>query len=138
MIRKLCVIMMSLSVLSLSAFGSESEKKNDKVAKALLKYTETGEEKLCISVRRVKTSRVLDDKNILFIMKGKKAYLNTLPRKCGRLGFEKAFGYRLHNSRLCNVDLITVIDTMGMNGPTCGLGKFKQYEKKPKKVAEVK
>jgi len=130
MIRILCAIFVSVSFLSLSAMAEEGVEKEDKVAKALEKYTKTGKEKLCVSLNRVKTSKVLDDKNILFIMKGNKAYLNTLPHKCSRLGFEKAFGYKVHMNRLCNVDIITVIDPNGMNGPSCGLGKFVEYEEK--------
>lgn len=131
MFGKSLVFALSLSLISLSSLAAD--KAEDKVAKALEKYEKTGKIERCVSTRRIDTTRVIDDYNILFIMKGKKAYLNTLKHRCSRLGFEKAFSYTLHTSRLCNVDIITVFDSSSsIQGPSCGLGKFVEYTKKPK------
>ncbi|PCI45330.1 MAG: hypothetical protein COB49_10155 [Alphaproteobacteria bacterium] len=131
MFGKSLIFALSLSLVSLSAMADEG--KQDKLAKALEKYEETGKIKSCISPSRISSSRVIDDNNIFFIMKGSKAYLNTLPHRCSRLGFEKAFSYSLSINQLCDVDIITVFDSSSsIQGPSCGLGKFVEYKKKPK------
>ncbi|MCF6214699.1 MAG: DUF6491 family protein [Emcibacter sp.] len=128
------VLAFVLSMFLVPAFAMADDAKEDKLAKALEKYEKTGKVERCISVNRIDRSNVIDDYNILFEMKGKKAYLNKLPRRCSRLGFERAFSYKLHSGRLCNVDIITVFDsTGGIQGPSCGLGKFIEYKKKPSK-----
>lgn len=116
------------------SFAQAEDAKEDKLAKALEKYTKTGKVERCVNLRRIRSTKVVDDQHIIFKMSGKKAYLNTLTHKCPRLGFEKSFSYKTSISQLCNVDIITVLDTsMGMSGPSCGLGKFEELVKKPKK-----
>ena len=80
----------------------------------------------CISVHRVRNTRVLDGQNIVFELSGKEAYVNHLPRSCPSLGFEKRFAFSSRISQYCDTDTITVITNMG-RGATCGLGKFYQY-----------
>lgn len=131
MFKKLFIFALGLSFIPLSAMAGGD--KADKLVKALEKYEKTGKVDRCIRLIRISSSRVIDDNHILFIMKGKKAYLNTLPRRCSRLGFEKSFSYKVSLNQLCNVDIITVFDsTGGIQGPSCGLGKFVEYKKKPK------
>ncbi len=109
------------------------EGKEDKLAKALEKYEKTGKVNHCVPLSRVSSTKVIDDNNILFKMKGRKAYLNKLPYRCSRLGFERAFSYVVHTNQLCSSDIITVFDsTSNIQGPSCGLGKFIEYKKKPK------
>lgn len=87
----------------------------------------------CVDLIRIDRSEVLDDQTILFHMKGGKVWKNTLPYKCPRLGFEKAFIHKTSINRLCSVDTITVLDTTTrMPGPSCGLGKFEAYTPPPK------
>ena len=138
MFGKILTFVLAMSFIPISVLAFDD--KEDKVATALKKYQKTGEIENCVWIRRIHSTKVIDDFNILFRMKGNKAYLNKLPRRCPRLGFEKSFSYRLHSSQLCNVDTITVIDSSGIiHGPTCGLGKFVQYKKIPKeKQAESK
>lgn len=130
MFVKTLIIALSLSLFPLVSMATE--KNQDKLTKALAKYEKTGKIERCVHTGRIHSSRVIDDYNILFIMRGKKAYLNILPHRCPRLGFEKAFSYRLSINQLCNVDIITVFDSSGnIHGPSCGLGKFVEYKKKP-------
>ncbi len=106
--------------------------KEDKLAKALTNYQNTGDVKDCISVSSVRSTDVIDDQHILFKARGRKAYLNKLPSHCPRLGIEKRIAYRVTVGRLCNVDTITVLYAMSnFSGPGCGLGKFEVYEKIP-------
>lgn len=87
----------------------------------------------CIDLIRIDRSEVVDDQTILFHMKGGKIWKNTLPYKCPRLGFERAFSHKTSINRLCSVDTITVLDTSArMPGATCGLGTFEAYTPPPK------
>ena len=52
---------------------------------------------------------------------------NVLRYDCPRLKLESSFSYRVIANRLCNVDVITVIERFGgslSSGVSCGLGKF--------------
>lgn len=90
-----------------------------------------GEPVNCIPLTNVRSTVVRDDSTIDFIMRNRKIYRNTLPNYCPRLGFERAFSYRLSITQLCNVDIITVLQNLGgaINaGASCGLGEFQQIE----------
>ena len=84
----------------------------------------------CISLQRIDYTRVRDDRTIDFYMRGRGVYRNVLPQSCPRLGFEEAFSYKTSLSRLCAVDIITVLDRSGAGipGPSCGLGRFQPIE----------
>ena len=108
----------------------------EKAAKKLAKYEPTGESRQCLPLIQIDRSDVVDDQNILFHMRGGKTYLNTLPYRCPRLGFEESFSYRTSINQLCNVDIITVFDPTGFHGPSCGLGTFKEMIEKKESAAE--
>jgi hypothetical protein len=60
-------------------------------------------------------------------MRGGDIYRNELPNRCPTLDFEERFMYRVTLNRLCDLDVVTVLDDFGFGfvpGPTCGLGKF--------------
>lgn len=81
----------------------------------------------CIDTRRISTTTVVDDQTIIFYMRGGENYVNELPRKCPSLARERRFSYRTSISRLCDIDTITVLYSMGRGlepGPSCGLGRF--------------
>jgi hypothetical protein len=70
---------------------------------------------------------VLDDRTILFYMRGKRAYRNYLPRKCPGLEREERFMYETRSNRLCSVDTITVLEQWNARltpGFSCRLGEF--------------
>ena len=85
----------------------------------------------CVSLRHIRSTRVLDGETILFEMRGGTDYVNRLPRRCPGLGFHKSFGYRTGINQVCDLDVITVLES-GRRGATCGLGKFEIYIKEPK------
>ncbi|MBA4354339.1 MAG: hypothetical protein C0409_06565 [Novosphingobium sp.] len=89
-----------------------------------------GEPVSCIQLQSIRESRVRDDWTIDFRTNGNQWYRNTLPNRCNGLGFEQAFSYATSLSRLCNVDIITVISTAGgpINRGSCGLGEFTPVE----------
>lgn len=81
----------------------------------------------CISVSRLRTTYVVDDRTVLFYMRGGDIYRNVLRYDCPRLKLESRFSYRVFANRLCNVDTITVLERFGgslSRGVSCGLGKF--------------
>jgi hypothetical protein len=90
-------------------------------------YVESGEVRDCVRTRDIRSSKVLDDKTIIFSMRGGKTYRNALKHSCPNLDFYQSFSYRTYGE-LCDVDVITVIRPFEHQGPSCGLGKFVQVE----------
>lgn len=81
----------------------------------------------CITVARIDQTDAIDDQNIIFRMRGKQVYRNTLPHTCPGLQRENRIAYQSSTARLCNVDMITVLENFGVGfrpGFTCRLGKF--------------
>lgn len=80
----------------------------------------------CLSVSRVRSTEVVDDRTILFYMRGRTVYLNELSNDCPRLASEDRFSYQARGGRLCDIDTITVIESFGglQRGATCRLGEF--------------
>ena len=72
-------------------------------------------------------THVVDDKTILFYMRGGDVYRNTLRFDCPGLKRENRFSYKVTASRLCGVDSIRVLESFGRNltaGVSCGLTEF--------------
>jgi hypothetical protein len=86
----------------------------------------------CVDLLRIRNTRVLDSRTILFTMNGGEKLINRLPHNCPGLGFERRFGYKTSLHSLCNVDIIFVVTDHG-RGATCGLGMFEKYVE-PEKV----
>jgi hypothetical protein len=86
--------------------------------------TPTGEAVNCIQLSQVRQTHVRSDQVIDFEMSGKRMFRNTLDGACPSLGFEERFSYSVSNGELCSTDLITVLQSAGTRGATCGLGKF--------------
>lgn len=83
----------------------------------------------CINASRIRSTKVIDDRNILFYMRGKTIYHNVLPRRCPGLRREGRFSYRITTGNLCHRDLIRVLYSSGMGldeGVGCGLGYFRE------------
>jgi hypothetical protein len=81
----------------------------------------------CLITSRIDQTEPIDDQNIIFYMRGDKAYRNTLPRTCPGLLREGRIAWATHTSRLCSIDTITVLEDYGVGfrpGFTCRLGEF--------------
>ncbi len=99
-------------------------------------YLPDGDPVSCISLSQIRSTQVRDDRTIDFHMTGRRIYRNQLPASCPQLGFEKRFSYSTSLSRLCSVDIITVLYNNGPGlqpGASCGLGQFQPMKKAPKK-----
>lgn len=93
----------------------------------------------CVSLFRIKQVEVLDKQNILFRMRGKKNYLNRLPHPCPGLRKNQPFMYRTSLNQLCDLDIITVLDSgaFGLRPmASCGLGTFERVSEE--QLREVK
>ena len=81
----------------------------------------------CIAPSRIDRTEVIDERTVIFHMRGSDTYLNRLSYACPRLVREKRFSYDIRTNRLCNVDVIYVLEWWGRSlrrGPGCGLGMF--------------
>jgi hypothetical protein len=110
------------SLLALPAFAQDGE--TDAAAAADDFNREPVE---CLTASRIERTQVIDERTILFYMRGGDIYRNQLSVNCRPLLREKSFSYELRTSRLCDIDFITVIEHMGSTlreGVSCGLGKF--------------
>lgn len=81
----------------------------------------------CVQLTSIQHISILDNRHIVFYMNNGKRYLNTLPYACSGLKMSGTILYRTSLNRLCDVDIITVLDSVGSEyipGPSCGLGGF--------------
>lgn len=86
----------------------------------------------CISVRRIRQTKIIDDLNIIFYLSGQKTYHNILPRRCSGLAREDRFSYRTSVGQLCDIDSIRVLQSgaRGLEeGISCRLGLFHPISK---------
>jgi len=81
----------------------------------------------CILASRIDQTKVIDERTVVFYMRGGDVYRNRLSIDCPRLVREKRFSYQLRTNRLCSVDYISVLERWGSSireGMACGLGLF--------------
>ena len=81
----------------------------------------------CISTRNIRDTDILDERTILFRMRGNDYFVNYLRHDCPGLVREQRFSYRTTGGRLCQVDTIRVLEQFGgfiQEGMSCGLGAF--------------
>jgi len=86
----------------------------------------------CIQLIRLDSIDILNDRHILFNMRGHDIYLNELPRSCPGLRRDSTIMYRTSLDKLCDIDVITILEPLGGGlRPTssCGLGKFHPISK---------
>ena len=95
----------------------------------------TGGARSCVDLNSIREAKVVDDRTIDFVLSNRQILRNTLPNACPSLGFERAFSYSTSLSKLCSVDIITVIIQGGgpRTGASCGLGQFVPYTPVPAK-----
>lgn len=86
----------------------------------------------CVDLMRIDRIDIVDDQNLLFYMKNGTIYHNRMTHACPGLRREQTFMYSVPMQRLCNVDLITVLENHGFGfarGASCGLGDFTPISK---------
>lgn len=83
----------------------------------------------CIAMRALKSTEVVDDRIVLFYMRGKTVYLNVLPEQCKGLSRYGRFKYTTLSGSLCHFDTIRVLVGGGYPGRACRLGDFYLIDK---------
>ncbi len=116
------VFMMSLGCATSAAQGASDGLEAEKPP--IPAWERTGEVTRCLSLYMIRNTTVVDDKTIIFVMRNGEKWLNELPNRCHGLKFEDRFAYRVTLNQLCSTDVVTVIPSNGIEGPSCGLGKF--------------
>lgn len=117
---------LTLAILALAATASVATARD---RNAIPEATPIGKAVSCVPLQSIRSTRVHGDRTIDFHMGGGKVYRNTLPNSCPGLGFEERFSYKTSLSQLCSVDIITVLQSPGLNqGASCGLGEFQPIE----------
>lgn len=97
--------------------------------------------KSCIRVRSLRSTKVIDDLNIIFYMVGSTVYHNILPRQCHGLAREDRFGYEARSGNLCNLDTIRILYQAGtrmQEGNACRIGKFHPITKEDAEALKEK
>ena len=110
---------LSTAMLLLAIFGA---------AAAQDEGAEEAEPRRCINTGSILKTRIIDDSNVVFIMRRDEIYLNNLSSRCHGLSRAGRFSYRIQTRSLCELETITVIEsgTLGQPlGRTCSLGMFK-------------
>jgi len=80
----------------------------------------------CLPADDVNHTQVLNDHQILFYMRNKKIWLNTLQARCVSLPIQEGFSFSSAFSEYCpNTETIRVV----RSGEVCKLGGFTPYEK---------
>ena len=127
MIRTRRIKQSRLSLLALLALAPWSTIRAEMKEQDPVQQEAVTAEKRCLSLLRIDSTDVVDDKNILFYMKNDEIYVNRLPHRCPGLNTHQAFMYRTSMGQLCSVDIITVLDGLGFGyspGISCVLGGF--------------
>lgn len=87
----------------------------------------------CISLQSIRSTHVVDDRTINFVISNNRMFTNTLPRACAGLGMNRAFSHNSRTTQLCAANSITVVQRGGnrIAGPSCGLGQFQPMKPVP-------
>ncbi|MCJ9427939.1 DUF6491 family protein [Kordiimonas marina] len=150
-----CVAGVAFAMTAGTAFADDGKQDKDKpaatatakepttraekrMADLMKKYELTGAVRSCIPIGHMRDSNVIDDQTIFFRTSAGTGYLNRLPNKCPRLGFERRFMYKTSMSQLCSLDIITVLDSSANQWASCGLGKFEEMKRKDTKDTKEK
>ena len=124
--RKMLLIIPAIALLSGGGAVAISSKNAPEPVRAV------GEPKNCVTISQIRSTKVIDNRNIDFRMAGGKTYRNTLSQSCPGLKFEERFSYKTSLNQLCSVDIVRVLQSQGgqlSEGAGCGLGKFQMVEK---------
>jgi len=80
---------------------------------------------VCIKADEIDHTKVLNDRQILFYMRGKQVWLNTLKSRCSTLPIQEGFSMPSNYSEFCaNAQSIRVL----FSGQPCQLGEFTPYQ----------
>ena len=81
----------------------------------------------CIPTRNIASTAAIDDRNIVFFMRGDPIYLNFLPDNCVGLAAGVSFSYE--SGGLCSGERIRLAPETYMSGNWCNIGDFQRITK---------
>lgn len=110
--------LLSGTVFAQGEAAAEAEPDGEESTAEALTFDREGES--CVVTRAINSTDIIDDRTIIFEMRGGEYYLNNLAYECRGLRFARGFSYSVSTGRLCSVDTITVL----RRGNSCGLGTF--------------
>lgn len=115
-------VVVLLSAASLAGCASDG----DRTPQSQQLWTPQGEAVTCINTNQIRSTHVVDDRTINFVMNGRnRMFRNELPMSCPGLSFNRAFAHNSRTGQLCSMNTITVVQGGGSpRGATCGLGRF--------------
>lgn len=120
--RTTCLTLAGVLALALPGAGAQDLDAPKEVEIPLDRTPES-----CLQLTRISRTRVVDDETVLFYVRGGDVYQNVLPRTCNGLKRNDRFMYQPFSNRLCDTDMITVLEQFGGRfdrGMTCRLGEF--------------
>ncbi len=80
---------------------------------------------MCLKSSDVSYTKVMNDREILFYMRGGSVFKNTMQTDCKGLGYERGFYYVQENEKICsNQEQIEVMS----RGTICPLGQFSSFD----------
>ena len=87
---------------------------------------QTTGQSVCLDATEIDHTHVLNNRQVLFYMKNRKVWLNTLNNTCTTLPYQEGFVLPTGFSTFCsNSQTITVVNTRQI----CQLGEFTPYQK---------
>lgn len=86
----------------------------------------------CIRTSSIRSTGVVDDSTVNFVMSNTRMFTNTLPRACAGLAANRAFTHDSRTTQLCAANSITVVQR-GNRVPStrCALGQFQPMRPAP-------
>ena len=122
---RLAPLALVLPLLPLAACAGAGPVERDRAEK--LAYAPAGEAVSCVPIASIRETRVLDDRTIDVVLRGGGRLRSTLPFDCPGLHRNDGIAYSTSLSRLCDVDIFTVLDRIGgapLPAASCGFGPF--------------
>ncbi|NIW25573.1 MAG: hypothetical protein GWN29_13955, partial [Gammaproteobacteria bacterium] len=95
-------------LVALPVFAQDGETDVEEATDAAARFIEDFDREpvRCIMPSRIDRTEIIDERTVIFHMRGSDTYLNRLSHDCPRLVREKRFSYDVRTNRLCNVDTI--------------------------------
>lgn len=98
---------------------------DNRTPRAEQRWVNDGPEVSCINRNQVRSTEVVDDRTINFVMNNRRIFINRLPNSCPGLASRRTFKINSRTTQFCSANTITVITgPNGQRGPTCPLGRF--------------
>jgi len=114
-------LLLLLVALARLGFAQDDEEHADDIEERNLDAVQ------CVRINDIDNIDIVDSDTLIFRMRGDTVYRNDLPHRCPGLRSDDTLMYRSSVGRLCNIDIVTVLEDWGFGfapGASCGLGMF--------------